>query len=114
MSAFAKIQSIGASKPYFGFSKLNVGYHKISSFKLVKNKFDKDESKSEAEKKCIMLELEDEVVFLPQYFTKTICEDDIYELNTAAEPQYLYFGGPRVRDGIKYVYSSFGFNIYIY
>lgn len=94
MSALAKIQMIGVSKPYHGFAQLTIGYHEIVRFRLVKNKFVKKDA-SESEKKSILLELNDEIVFLPQYFKEILTDDDIISLNSGGENMYLYFGGRR-------------------
>lgn len=95
MSAIAKIQMIGVSKPYYGFATLSIGYHEIVRFRLVKNKFVKKDASESEQKKSILLELKDEVVFLPQYFMDNLSEDDIINLNSAEERMYLYFGGRR-------------------
>lgn len=92
MSALAKLRMVGASKPYLGFTKLSVGYHKIACFRLVKNKFSK---KSDGDEKTILVELEHEIIFLPKYFMDVLDHDDIKNLNCADEVHYLYFGGKR-------------------
>lgn len=92
MCALARLRMIG-NKPYHGFGQLAVGYHKIESFRLVKNKFaDKESDKNQ---KTILVELEDQVLFLPQYFMNAINESEIDELNSADEVHYLYYGGKR-------------------
>lgn len=61
-------------------------------FKSVKNKFGK---KSEY-KKSIVVELKDQVLFLPGYFWQKINEEDIVALNNAiseGQMMYLLFGG---------------------
>lgn len=94
MNALAKLQNIKPCKPYHGFGKLKIGYHQIIFFRTVKNKFGK---KNDGNGKSILVELEDEVLFLPQYFFQQINEEDIQELNTTIEKEekkiYLYFGG---------------------
>lgn len=92
MSALQKIKSIG-NKPYNGFSKLPHGYHKIVGFKLTKNKYAADDD--QGNKKSILVELKNEILFLPQYFTESISEDDINDINSSNEILYLYFGGKR-------------------
>lgn len=92
MNALAKLRNIGESKPYQGFAKLNIGYHKIVCFRLVPNKFAKENNRDE---KSILVELEEEVLFLPQYFMNVLNKDDINELNSVDEIHYLYFGGKR-------------------
>lgn len=92
MNILKKLQSATPSsgnKPYHGFGKLAIGCHKILCFRIVKNKFKKDESDG----KSLLVELDNEVLFLPQYFLKTINGEDVNELNTCGESMYLYFGG---------------------
>lgn len=93
MSALAKIKSIG-NKPYHGFSKLPHGYHEIVCFKLTKNKYAAADDEQE-NKKSIIVELKNEILFLPKYFTENINEDDINDINSSNEILYLYFGGKR-------------------
>lgn len=93
MNALRKLQQVQPSKPYNGFAKLNEGFYKINSFKIVKNKFNK---KGSGCNKSILVELREEILFLPQYFMTKIGEDDICELNTSienGESIYLFFGG---------------------
>lgn len=95
MGVFKKLQSVGASnKPYIGFTKLKIGYHSIHRFRLVKNKF---ASKDDKDAKSILAELENQVVFLPNYFFEILDADDIKELTSGEsdEQMYLYFGGRR-------------------
>lgn len=100
MSALAKLRMVtsnqSTSKPYHGFTKLSVGYHKIECFRLVKNKFTKDAT--DDQKKTILVELENEIVFLPQYFMNVLDKDDLNNLNCADEINYLYFGGKREKN----------------
>lgn len=94
MSALKKLEEVIANKVYQGFTKLALGYHKIFGFKLVKSKFGKKCEKS------LMAELEDQVLFLPSYFSQRIGEDDIRELNENIEKDkaiYIYFGGREER-----------------
>lgn len=90
MNVLKKLQDLQPSKPYYGFAKLTVGYHKINVFRVVKNKFG---NKGEKTGKSILVELKNEVIFLPQYFLGKINEEDIKELNSCDENMYLYFGG---------------------
>lgn len=105
MSGLAKLTKIGSStKPYYGFTKLTIGYHKIQSFRIVKNKFAKETD--EGEKKTLLAELEDQIIFLPKYFMDALNRQDIQELNNVSnETYYLFFGGKRERN--QYVYSCF-------
>lgn len=80
------------SKPYHGFAKLEIGYHQIVCFRNVKNKFGK---KGDGSEKSILVELNDEVLFLPQYFLQKINEEDVISLNSTIESNenvHLYFG----------------------
>lgn len=93
MDALKKLSEISA-KPYIGFSKLRHGYHKIKNFRTVKNKFYK---KSEGgHSKTILVELKNEVLFLPQYFWDRINETDLDNLNARIRSKkkvYLDFAG---------------------
>lgn len=93
MSSFAKISKIGESKPYYGIAKLPLGFYPIESFRLVKNKYSKDESE-----KSLLVELKSEVLFLPKYFSSELSEKDVENLNTDGEVKFLYFGGRRVKN----------------
>lgn len=94
MNVLKKLEQVKPNKPYHGFAKLSIGYHQIQCFRSVKNKFGK---KNDGSGKSILVELEDQIIFLPQYFWGKINgEDDIRELNScidSGENIYLYFGG---------------------
>lgn len=93
MNALKKLEEIVPNKVYLGFAKLSLDYHQILAFRTVKNKYGK---KNDGSAKSIMIELEDQVLFLPQYFKQKITDEDIIELNTSIENKksvYLYFGG---------------------
>lgn len=99
MNALKKLESVQSNKPYHGFTKLEIGYHEIQSFRFVKNKFAK---KGETSSKTILVELEDQVIFLPQYFTQSLNEKDLNELNSlinAGDFVYFYFGGKQEKGG---------------
>lgn len=89
MSALLKLQEASDMKPYNGFSKLTRGYHKILHFRMVKNKF----AKRDDCKHSIIVELENEIVFLPKYFAIDMKESDIEDLNTDGQKKFLFFGG---------------------
>lgn len=91
MNALQKLQQASETKPYYGFSKLAMGYHEIFSFHLVKNKF----AKKDDCKKSILIELKDQIIFLPKYFSEDMKRNDIINLNSDGETKYLYFGGKR-------------------
>lgn len=93
MEVLKKLANVKPNKPYNGFGKLSIGFHQIESFRVTKNKFGK---KGEGNSKSILIELSDEVLFLPQYFWNKLTEDDIKTLNSSIEANdrvYLYFGG---------------------
>lgn len=77
-------------KPYYGFAQLSLGFHEIISFRAVKNKFAK---RGEKATKTIVAELQKEILFLPQYFSERLTEDDIDNLNSCDDKVYLYFEG---------------------
>lgn len=43
----------------------------------------------------ILVELKKEILHLPKDFMNQLTEDDVIELNSADEIQYLYFGSKR-------------------
>jgi hypothetical protein len=73
MNVLKKLQN---AKAYRGFVNLENGYHQILSFRVVKNKFFK---KNEGTAKSIVVELSNEVLFLPQHFMQKLDEEDIQE-----------------------------------
>lgn len=90
MNALRKLENVQGNKPYHGFAKLTIGNHLVEGFRYVKNKFAK---KGEGNAKSILCELKDQIVFLPQFFSQTLKETDIDELNESRGAIYLYFGG---------------------
>lgn len=98
MSAFNLLRSCGAGdmKPYIGFSKLKHGHHRIVHFKLVKNKM-YNANNTNALKRVLLVELKDQVLFLPEYFARPFNDDEakVNELNTDGVPKILYFGGKK-------------------
>lgn len=97
MNAFKKLQEVNQEKPYYGFSSLSIGYHKIVCFRTAKSKFTKTSN---------MVELKKEVLYLPGYFTENWSEEELNELNSPiiGESLYLFFGGQREKKG--YVYAN--------
>lgn len=63
------------SKPYYGFADLQVGNYEIISFKFVQNKW-YDSEKKNSLKRILMVELSDQVLFLPAIFAKNFNDDD--------------------------------------
>lgn len=74
-----------SSKPYNGFPKLAVGYHKICCVRESSGMYGRS----------VIAELEKEIVFLPSYLTTKLFEKEIAELNSMNEPNFLYFGGKK-------------------
>lgn len=82
-------------KPYHGFTNLRVGYYKIVGFRAVKNPHHKKSDKK-SNPNTVIVELNKEIVFLPQYFASKLTAEDIDELNSnTGEDMFLYFGGKR-------------------
>lgn len=93
MNALKKLQNVTPDKPYNGFAKLSKGIHQVMGFRFVKNKFGK---KGDGSNKSILVELEDQVLFLPQYLSKKLNEEELNDLNSCIEKHmnfYLFFGG---------------------
>lgn len=94
--ALELLKSVGAGKPYYGFKDLAIGNHKIELFRFVKNKnYDSKDPKSLP--RVILVELADQILFLPEYFAAILEDDDekINELNSDGIDKYLSFGGKR-------------------
>lgn len=99
-SAFDLLKSFGDSKPYNGFTKLKIGNYEILNFRLVNNKMYKEKKEGEENnflKRILMVELKDQVLFLPQYFARQFDDDDkkVAELNNDGVKKFLFFGGAR-------------------
>lgn len=93
MDVLKKLENVRPNKPYHGFNKLSHGFHQIETFRVVKNKFGK---KNDGSNKSILIELSNEVLFLPQYFWGKLTEEDLKSLNSSIESGehvYIYFGG---------------------
>lgn len=100
MNALKKLKEINHDKPYLGFTKLEIGFHKIIAFRSVKNKFCNKEDGSD--EKSVLVELTDQVIFLPQYVARKISEKDVLELNECLEMKdeiYLKFNGKHYHSG---------------
>lgn len=75
MNSFPHLfKPFGAAKPYKGFAKLAIGNYEIEKFRLVKNKFAANDPT--APKKTVLVELADQVLFLPAYFSTNFNDDD--------------------------------------
>lgn len=93
MDVLKKLEDTKPNKPYNGFTKLSIGIHQIMGVRFVKNKFGK---KGDGSSKSILVELEDEVLFLPQYFTQKLSKEDVHDLNSSIQSNenvYIFFGG---------------------
>lgn len=98
MSALSILKSRGFkdSKPYRGFASLAIGNYPITKFRWVKNK-NYNEKREGSLKRVLLVELEDQVLFLPEYFARGFDDDDkkVKELNTDGVKKFLHFGGKR-------------------
>lgn len=95
MNALKKLSEFN-NKPYMGFAKLSEGFHSIQLFRIVKNKFPKKGESGTKNSKSILIELKNQVLFLPSYFWDIITETDLEELNERIRNNgkvYLLFGG---------------------
>lgn len=84
-------------KPYKGFGTLPHGNHEVISFRFVRNKYYDPKKENPGLKRSLLVELSDQVLFLPEYFAQKFNDDDkqIEELNNDGVKKYLYFGGSR-------------------
>lgn len=83
-------------KEYKGFSKLNLGLHEIVKFRLVNNKFYDPKDKEPGLKKTLLVELIDQVLFMPTYISEKFNgknEEKIAEWNNNGEKKYLLYSG---------------------
>lgn len=98
MNALDLLQSCQSQerKPYNGFSKLSLGNHEIVKFRLVKNKM-YNKRNANSMKQVILVELMDEVLFLPEYFAVPFDNDasKVDSLNNDGVKKFLCFDGKR-------------------
>lgn len=89
-----KPDTIANSKPYRGFAKLKQGDYPIAKFKLVRNKY-YDAENVNSVKRILLVELDDQVLFLPQIFASNFGDNDalIKTLNADEKKRFLCFGG---------------------
>lgn len=83
-------------KPYKGFSRLPYGYHEVFNFRLVKNKlYNPNVVNQNKLKRVLLVELVDQVLFLPQQFAYNFEDSDekVNELNTDGVKKFMFFGG---------------------
>lgn len=100
MNAVSLLNSVVFSgKPYYGFSTLPHGNYKIEKIKVVSNKHYKANDRRSFQQ-SLMVEIADQVLFLPNYFTASFVGEDglvvdekIAEVN--ASNLFMYFGGAR-------------------
>lgn len=83
MNVLKKLSEAASGKPYHGFAKLKTGYHEVLFFRISVGKYGRS----------VVAELENEVIFLPQFISEKITESDIDDLNTSKEKLFLFFGG---------------------
>lgn len=95
-SALSLLKSCASdSKPYLGFTRLTHGNHEIVLFRLVKNKMYNPKVAGSL-KRSLLVELKDQVLFLPGYFAEKLQDDvKVEELNTDGVKKYLFFDGKR-------------------
>lgn len=63
-------------KPYYGFSNLAPGHYEVECFRFVKNRFYKPDVENPDVPRSLMVELKDQVLFLPSRFAKRLDNDD--------------------------------------
>lgn len=81
MSAFDLLSGASVRKPYLGFSNLRIGHYEVVKFKLVKNKLYNPNAEKPLSKLVLMVELKDQVLFLPQYFAmrdRSSCSSEVW------------------------------------
>lgn len=90
----------GPEKPYYGFKNLQPGNYEILSFRFVHNQYH-DASNERSPRRIVLIELEEQVLFLPPYMAlKLRDDDDILEgYNNDGIKRYLCFGGRRTEEG---------------
>lgn len=78
------------------FSKLARGHYEVECFRFVKNKFYKPDSADPGVKRSLLVELKDQVLFLPKYFAERLRDSDekLMELNSG-EKKFLFYDGKR-------------------
>lgn len=85
------------NKPYLGFASLAPGNYEIKKFRIVKNKLFKADAEKPALKMTLLVELEDQVLFMPEYISCNFVENEakVAELNSDGMKKFLFFGGKR-------------------
>lgn len=85
MNVLKKLNQTDSDKPYNGLSKLSLGYHKIVNFRESNGRYGRS----------VIVELKNEIIFLPKYLSEKLDEKDVDELNSSEEQMFLFFGGPK-------------------
>lgn len=90
----------GPEKPYYGFKSLKPGNYEILSFRFVWNQYF-NPSDERSPRRIILIELEDQVLFLPPYMALKLRNDDdlLEKYNNDGIKRYLCFGGRRTEEG---------------
>lgn len=93
MSLFSTVNQ----KPYLGFSNLPKGFHEIQHFRLVKNNYYNPDCEKLSLKRVLLVELKDQVLFLPEYFAIKFNDDDnlVNALNNDGIKKFLFFNGKK-------------------
>lgn len=83
------------SKPYFGFSKLKIGFYKIEKFRLVTNQYFDCRRPDSGPEKTLLVELKDQVLFMPGRISELFKgkQEKIDELNNSDHQLFLFYGG---------------------
>lgn len=83
MNALKKLKSINIEKPYHGLPNLTPGYHEVYAFRESTGRYGRG----------IIVELKNEIIFLPQFMVEKLDQEDVRELNDSNERLFLFFGG---------------------
>lgn len=88
-------------KPYHGFASLQPGKYKIIKFSMVANRFAANHPEDSANKTTIKAELEDQILYLPNYLTEKMKEDPemVNQINNSGIQFYLHFYGKKTENG---------------
>lgn len=80
-------------KPYYGFTNLEIGNYEIFDFKFVKNRFAVNDPN--VPPRIVLVELADQVLFLPTYITIKFDDDDtlLEAINNDGIRRFLCFKG---------------------
>lgn len=89
----AFVNPFQAEKPYLGFKRLQIGDYEIFEFRFVKNRYAL--TQPDAPPRTVLVELADQVLFLPDYLSHRLKDNDaiIDRLNSDDVKRFLCFGG---------------------